>query len=80
MFGPLMQSEPSSLHFRCQSEEELAKVPPVSWQQIATNIETQFLVSQNVVFCNPCQNPSCKCDEASMQFDLDRNKVKILED
>lgn len=45
MFGPLMQSEPSSLHFRCQSEEELAQVPP-----------------------------------ASMQYDLDRNKVKILED
>ena len=32
------------------------------------------------LICNPCQNPSCKCDEASMQYDLDRNKVKILED
>lgn len=71
MFGPLMQSEPSSLHLRCQSEEELAQVPPVS-RQIATNM--------HVVLCNPCHILSCKCDEASMQYDLDPNKVKILED
>jgi len=35
MFGPLMQSDTEAMHFRCQSEEEVAMVPPASWQILA---------------------------------------------